>query len=159
LSSVLSGLERSLGALNTLSTSIVTYAEGTNQSFPFVQMGNFAVHAAQTFQSTNSLTITFAPIVQLEIRDQWESFASSENTTVPNIVNETLDFMESFEQNHSPIGPDSKFEYRDKIFNEFERTGINASTTTHKFHIPAIQGFPLASRGLPANYGKHTNRN
>jgi hypothetical protein len=159
LSSLLSGLERSLGALNTLSTSIVTYAEGTNQSFPFVRMGNFAVHAAQTFQSTNALIVTFAPIVKREIRDQWESFASSENSTVPKLVNETLDFMATFEQNHSPIGPDSNFSYTDKIFNEYENDGINASTTTHKFHIPAMQTFPLASRGLPVNYGKLTIRN
>jgi hypothetical protein len=119
---------------------------------------NFAVHAAQTFQSTNALIITFAPIVKREIRDQWESFAPGKNTTVPKLVNESLDFMATFEQNHSPIGPDSNFTYMDKIFSEYERNGINAATTTHKFHIPTFQGFPLPSRGHPVNYGKPTRQ-
>jgi hypothetical protein len=156
LSSLLSGLERGLGALNTLSTSIVTYAEGTNQTFPFVRMGNYAAQAAQTLQFTNAFVTAFAPVVKPELRQQWEQFASSENNNIWNVINETAEFMSNFDQFHGPLPNEYNWSFIDKIYSDNEIDGIDPSNTTQPFYVPEFQLFPLVMVGYgPANYGMY----
>jgi hypothetical protein len=157
LSSLLTGLERGMGALNSLSTSIVTYAEDTNQKFPFVRVRNFAAQAAQTVQFTNAFQTAFAPVVKPELRQEWESFASSKNTTIWKIINETEHFMSSYEQFYGPLPSEYNWTFFDKIYNDFEIDGIDPSNTTQSYYVPDFQIFPLLMVGYgPANYGMFT---
>jgi hypothetical protein len=152
--SLLSGLESSLGALNTLSTSIITQTKVTNQTFPFVWIENYAAQAAQTLQFTNALVTTLAPIVKPSQRTKWEQFVSSKNTNVWKDMNETINFMSTFDQYTGPMPNEYNWSFTDKIYNEIERDGIDPSNTTQPFYIPEFQSFPVVMvRYSPVNYG------
>jgi hypothetical protein len=117
-------------------------------------MKNYAAQAAQTLQFTNALITTYAPIVKADIRDQWERFASSENTTIREIVNETANFMSTYDQFYGPLPSEYNWSYIDRIYNDLEMNGIDPSNTTQELYIPDIQVFPIVMMGYgPANYG------
>jgi hypothetical protein len=144
-----------LGALNTLSISITTFAEATNQTFPYVRMVNYAAQAAQTMQFTNGFVTTFAPVVKAEQRTQWENFASSKNTNIWKVINETIDYMSTYDQFEGPMPNEYNWSFIDKIYSDYQLTGIDPASTTQSYFVPEFQLFPLVMTGFgPANYGK-----
>jgi hypothetical protein len=79
-------LERTFHAIDILSSTIVSTAYYTNQSWPFVMIPGFAIHAAKARSFSDGILIYFLPIVTSKERLEWESY-SMENY---DWVNETL---------------------------------------------------------------------
>jgi hypothetical protein len=144
-------MENAFGALNSLSTSIVTYAMGTNQSWPFVRIDNYAAQVARTLQFTGAIQTTLAPIVRLDQRRQWEEFLSSKNPVIRKQVKETVDYMSTYKPFQGPMPDDYNWTYYDQIYND---DGIVPYNTSQPFYMPDFQVFPLIMIDYgPANYG------
>jgi hypothetical protein len=156
LESLQSGMERGMGALNGLSTSIVTYAQDSGQTFPFVRVRNFAAMAAQTVQFTNAFQTALVPVVKPEIREQWETYASSKNTSLRKYINETEHFMSTYDHYYGPLPSEYNWSFYDKIYDDLEMDGINPNTT-QPYYLPEFHLFPLVIVGYgPANFGMFT---
>jgi hypothetical protein len=86
-------LERSLGAVDGYTASLVSSAQSSNQTFPFVLFDNFAFRTEKIRQLTDSVTISIQPLVKAEQRSDWERFAATHNSW----VNETMQVMATSE--------------------------------------------------------------
>jgi hypothetical protein len=86
-------LERSLGAVDAYTASIVSSAKSSNQTFPFVVLDDFAFRTEKIRQLTDSVTISIQPLVKPEQRSEWERFAATHNGW----VNETMQVMATSE--------------------------------------------------------------
>lgn len=75
ITSFLNVVERSLGAIGTLSTSITSYARHTGQSFPNVTMPDFAVHGANLRLLSATHVVHWMPLVTDATRTGWEAYA------------------------------------------------------------------------------------
>jgi hypothetical protein len=116
-------------------------------------MGKYPAQVAQTLQSTNALATTFLTVVKPELRSQWEHFASSNNTNIWKVVNETKDFASTFDHFHGTLPNENNWSFIDKIHDDYEMNGIDPSSK-QPYYIPEFQTFPLASNVYaPANYG------
>ena len=156
MASLLSAMERTLGAFDSLASNFITIANQTDQTFPFVRIPNYAVHIAKTLQFTGSIVTSYAPVVPNKQRLAWEKFASSSNVNIRNVMNETLRFQRQF--SHYPgLFPDEyNWTFRDIIYDddyshipydEYQLDRYNIS-------IPEWQIFPLNMQTYaPANYG------
>jgi hypothetical protein len=68
-------LERTFHALDILAATIVSTAYYTNQSWPFITIPGFAIHAAKARSLSDGIMIFFLPIVTSKERLEWESYS------------------------------------------------------------------------------------
>lgn len=101
LEAVGSSLERTMGVLNAISLSFVSFAananieddsnnNGTVNNWPFVTLPDFALHAAKLLPLTDGVYVSVQPVVYPTQKEQWEEYASQNDQW----VNETLDIQE-----------------------------------------------------------------
>jgi len=70
-------LERSLGALDTLSVGITSIAVATNQSFPFVTVPDFELRGANFRIDSGAQFVIYMPLITDTTRTQWEQYAEN----------------------------------------------------------------------------------
>ncbi|KAL7565588.1 hypothetical protein ACA910_014300 [Epithemia clementina (nom. ined.)] len=68
-------VERRLGAINSLSTAVTSFAWHTNQSFPFVTIPDFALRGSDLRIQADAFVIHYMPLVTDENRLEWEEYA------------------------------------------------------------------------------------
>jgi hypothetical protein len=68
-------VEKTLGAIDTMSASITSYAVATNSTFPFVTVPDFEVSGANLRTVSGTFVATWLPLVTDETRDAWEEYA------------------------------------------------------------------------------------
>jgi signal transduction histidine kinase len=68
-------VEQKLGAINTLSTQMTSYALYTNKTFPFVTLPNFAVRGADLRLQGKAMIVHWMPLVSDDNREEWEEYA------------------------------------------------------------------------------------
>jgi hypothetical protein len=117
--SIGSSLERTLGAIDILTATIVSTAHYTNQSWPFVTIPGFAIHAAKVRATSDGIGIFFQPVVQPSERIQWEEYSMKHQGW----VHETIELQEKDVNFFGPIVYD--FEPRPFIFGTFDMIPYN----------------------------------
>ena len=70
-----SSLHRTLGLLDTLSVTYVSYALDQNLSWPFVTLPNFGARMAKLLPLTDAVSISLLPIIHPEVRHEWEAYS------------------------------------------------------------------------------------
>lgn len=75
-------LERTLGAVDAYSSSFVSNARSSNQSWPFVAIDDFAVRTEKIRQLTDAVTVSIHPLVTPRNRLKWESYAKANSGTL-----------------------------------------------------------------------------
>mmetsp|Transcript_11948 Transcript_11948/g.34526 ORF Transcript_11948/g.34526 Transcript_11948/m.34526 type:complete len:1265 (-) Transcript_11948:28-3822(-) len=75
LSSFNAAIDKKLGAINTMANSFTTYAQYSNQRFPFITLPNFDVVGENTRVLADSHVIHWLPLVTDEDRPKWEEYA------------------------------------------------------------------------------------
>jgi hypothetical protein len=70
-----SSLDQMLGSLDILSATVVSMARYTNQSWPFVTIPGFAIHAAKARSASDGIGIFFQPLVKTDKRIEWEEYS------------------------------------------------------------------------------------
>jgi uncharacterized protein YejL (UPF0352 family) len=163
LESLQSSIERSLVALDNLAMNIITVSRVSNQSFPFVAVPDFGKHVATVAPIVGSHTTSYAPLVRLSERREWENFASEKNTAVPLFVKETIAFQETYPFYYGPKVETYRWQYRDSIHREdYENppfSDLQYYNSTRPglldIYLPILQRFPLVMTYYsPANWGK-----
>jgi len=68
-------LECNLGALDTLSVGITSYAKATNQSLPFLTIPDFERRGCNFRIDSGAPVLMYLPVITDEMRTQWEEYA------------------------------------------------------------------------------------
>jgi hypothetical protein len=68
-------VERRLGAINSMATTITSYSLDAKQTFPFVTIPNFEIRGSDLRVQADSSGILWMPLVTDETRDAWEEYA------------------------------------------------------------------------------------
>ena len=123
-----------------------------NQTFPFINVPNYAAQVAQTIQLTGAIVTYLTPIVRADQRFQWEEYASKNNTNIWKVINETLDFQRNFRDYYGPSPDSYNWTFSDSLYGDYDIIPYN---DTRSIYIPEFQNFPLIMKSYaPCNYGK-----
>jgi hypothetical protein len=68
-------VERRLGAINSMATSITSYSLDAKQTFPFVTIPNFEIRGSDLRVQADAASILWMPLVTDETRVAWEEYA------------------------------------------------------------------------------------
>jgi len=92
-------LDFSLGAIDALVVSALSFARFTNQTWPYVTIPDFAVRAAKIRAISSAVTLIIYPFVKPNERQEWEAFAARNNQW----VDESIDVQSRDDTYHGPI--------------------------------------------------------
>jgi hypothetical protein len=73
--SIAASLVSNLGMLDSFAAGSITIANITNQTWPFVTLPDFAIHAAKLRALSDGLYVSLQPVVNNEQRLPWEKYA------------------------------------------------------------------------------------
>jgi hypothetical protein len=68
-------VERRMGAIHSMATTITSYSLDTKQTFPFVTIPNFQVRGSDLRVQADAANVFWMPLVTDETRDAWEEYA------------------------------------------------------------------------------------
>jgi hypothetical protein len=68
-------VERRLGAVNSMATSITSHALDAKETFPFVTIPNIEIRGSDLRVQADTTGIAWLPLVTDETRDEWEAYA------------------------------------------------------------------------------------
>ena len=144
-------MERRFGAFNSLAATILTVAELSNQSLPFVRIPHFAAHAAKVLQLTNAVVSYLTPVIPNHLRSKWEHFASGSQDNLWLYINDTINYQRTFRHFYGPMPEEYNWTIKESIYDDFTDVPENS---THPYFLPEWHIFPLVMRSYgPANYG------
>ncbi len=69
-------MEQNIGALESMSFAMTSYAAFTNKTWPFVTVPDYAARGAITRALANSVSLMYCPIVESQERARWEVFSA-----------------------------------------------------------------------------------
>jgi hypothetical protein len=99
LQSIGSSLERTLGLLDSVSVTMISYARELNDTWPFVTLPDFGVRMAKLLPLTDAFVVVVLPIIHSEKRKEWEEYAILHD----HWVNESMAIQETWEGYYGPI--------------------------------------------------------
>jgi hypothetical protein len=99
LESLGSHIYNSMGAVDEFTSSMVSSARATQQTWPFVTIPDVYLRIRKTMSLADILVITVYPRVEAEQRAEWEAYAIKNDAW----VDESLDLMEGDAHFHGPI--------------------------------------------------------
>jgi hypothetical protein len=114
-----STLDKSLGAFDTLSVTLVSSARALNQPWPFVSLPDFAMHVAKILPQSKALYIQISPLVTPANRLEYEYFAAENDEW----VDETIAIQENWINYYGPTIPN--WTANEVIFGDFEDMPYN----------------------------------
>jgi hypothetical protein len=86
LASLSMSIDSTLAATDAFAVSMLAYAKATNQTYPFVTIGDFPVQAGKLLKNTRAKFVTTYQIVEESQRLEWEQYASTHNGWVDESV-------------------------------------------------------------------------
>jgi hypothetical protein len=94
-----SSLDQTLGLLDSLAVTLVSYARDNNDKWPFVTLPDFGPRMAKLLPLTDAFTVNVLPLVYPEQRKQWEAYSIQND----NWVNQSISIQESWDGYFGPI--------------------------------------------------------
>ena len=94
-----SSLHRTLGLLDSLSVTYVSYARNQNDSWPFVTLPDFGARMAKLLPLTDAVSISLLPIIHPDVRNEWEAYSVSNDEW----VNESIAIQDTWDGYYGPI--------------------------------------------------------
>jgi hypothetical protein len=94
-----SSLDRTLGLLDSLSVTMVSYARNTNSTWPLVSLPDFGPRMAKLLPLTDAFLVVVLPIVYPANRSQWEEYAYKNNGW----VNQSIEIQATWNGYYGPI--------------------------------------------------------
>lgn len=114
-----STFDKSMGAFDALAVTLVSYAQASNQSWPFVTLPNYGMHVAKILPVSKAIYIFVNPLVTPENRRDWESYALNNQ----HWVNETMYLQEHWSGYNGPVIYNWTAE--EEIFSDFSNLPYN----------------------------------
>jgi hypothetical protein len=155
LSALGHAIDSTLGAVDSLASSMVVIAFNTNQKFPFVSIPEFAVIAAKTQQMTGAISMTLLPVVSYDQRADWEIYSSDKSSHIGAWVNKTLDLQDNYRNFFGPMPQNKTWESAEVLYDDEGDIPQNVSRPDClPIFLPEWHRFPLVmSSYYPANWG------
>jgi hypothetical protein len=94
-----SSLDKTLGLMDSLAVTLVSYAKDKNDKWPFVTLPDFGPRMAKLLPQTNAFTVTILPIVKPSQREQWEAYSIQNDAW----VNQSISIQETWDGYYGPI--------------------------------------------------------
>jgi len=132
-------LDYSMGAVDALTVGLVSYAQATNQKWPFVTIPDFAVRAAKVNRLARSHFLTFYTHVEEDERNEWETYTSYNSGW----VEEGIAVQAADSGSTVPIAPN--ITYWDVIHSYDEWNGEEGITTKEGPYMVLWQCTPVIS--------------
>jgi hypothetical protein len=142
LESIGSTFDRSMGSVDTYATGLVSLAEQSNQTWPYVTASHFPVQSAKILTLSKGILFTTYHYVEHSQRTSWSRYAVSNDAW----VEESLDVQEAA-LNKTYFGPiDRNWSKSEDIYRTFEETFES------DFYMVGWQQYPIIPAGYPS-YG------
>jgi hypothetical protein len=147
-------IELTLDSIDVLVNNILTYANFTNQTWPFVTMGNFPLHASKTRHLAKARVLNIFPYVTLENRLLWEQFTAINH----NWVNESIEFQYNsddyyggkIQPNYTSYNVIHGYDELDKPLEEQGKIGTDRISPP--YYLPMWQSAPVIPTFPPYNW-------
>jgi hypothetical protein len=94
-----SSLHQTLGLLDSLAVTYVSYARNQNVTWPFVTLPDFGARMAKLLPLTDAISISLLPIIHPEVRKEWEAYSLNNDEW----VNESIALQETWDGYYGPI--------------------------------------------------------
>jgi hypothetical protein len=94
-----SSLHRTLGLLDSLAVTYLSYARDHNDSWPFVTLPDFGARMAKLLPLTDAVSISLLPIIHPDVRTEWEAYSLKND----HWVNESIALQETWDGYYGPI--------------------------------------------------------
>jgi hypothetical protein len=127
-----SSIERALGGLDSLAGTTVQFARSTEQTFPFVTMFDYGIHASKSMAITQAFGTYMVPVVTFAQRNEWEIYAARYNrnstssetnnessfpsSRLEKLVKETIVLQEGWSRYYGPSQDPKNWRYNDGMF-------------------------------------------
>ena len=92
-------LDKTLGLMDSLAVTLVSYARDKNEEWPFVTLPDFGPRMAKLLPLTDAFTLTVLPIVKPHQREKWESYSIQNDQW----VNQSITLQETWDGYNGPI--------------------------------------------------------
>jgi hypothetical protein len=99
MESIRSNVRNTFASMDSIAVTLVSHAQATNQTWPFVTLPNFAVRMAKALPQGHSFGINVVPIVNADQREEWEAYSIKNDYW----VNENMAVQESSGNFRGPI--------------------------------------------------------
>lgn len=86
LASLSMSIDSTLAATDAFAVSMLAYAKATNQTYPYVTIGDFPVQAGKLLKNSRAKFVNTYQIVEESQRLEWEEYASTHNGWVDESV-------------------------------------------------------------------------
>jgi hypothetical protein len=147
-------IETTLESMDVLVNHILTFANYTNQTWPFVTMGDFPLHASKTRRRCKAAVLNMYPYVSIQNRLLWEQYTATHN----NWVEESIHFQyHSDDYNGGKILPNYTsydvihgYEELEKPLDEQGTVGTDR--VTPPYYLPMWQSAPVIPTYPPYNW-------
>jgi hypothetical protein len=126
LDGVVSSLHRTLGLLDSLAVTYVSYAQSQNHTWPFVTLPHFGARMAKILPLSDAIIITLLPIVYPEKRKEWEEYSLKNDQW----VNQSIALQETWSGFHGKI--EYSWEPRGVIYDDDGEIEANTRHGTSK---------------------------
>ena len=138
-------LQGTFTAVDSLVVNIVSFAEATNQTWPFVIVDDFAVRAKKTRSLSKAVLLNMYQVVSDEDRLDWEAFTAVNHDW----IDEDLDVQEADPTFTGPIIRD--YPAVDVIHGYGEEDSEFGTNRTGPF-LPWWHSYPLIAKYPPYNW-------
>ena len=99
LEAIGSSIDKSLGLLDSLAVTLVSYASDKDDKWPFVTLPDFGLRMAKLLPQTDAITLAILPIVKPELRDAWEAYSIQNDEW----VNQSIAIEDNWDRFYGPI--------------------------------------------------------
>ena len=94
-----SSLDKTLGLLDSLAVTMVSYATDKNDKWPFVTLPDFGPRMLKLLPQTDAFTVNILPIVYPHQRNKWEEYSTQNDEW----VNQSIAVQETWDGYYGPI--------------------------------------------------------
>ena len=150
-------ISSTLGAVDSLATSIISIANHSNQQFPFVTIPEYGMLVARGQQLTGAVCTYLMPVITFDERLSWEYYTSGFNPHVRDWVVPTQAMQENYTFYYGPRPQNETWQTSDIIYS-YDGDGTIPYNTPRPdrldIYLPEWHKFPLAMTvDPPANWG------
>lgn len=99
MESIGSTLDKTLASYDGLAMTLISHAEATNQSWPFVTLPDFAARLSKVLPLSDAVNINVVPLVTQQQRTKWEQYSVEHDYW----VNENMHFQKNWDRYYGPV--------------------------------------------------------
>ena len=128
-----SSLDKTLGLMDSVAVTLVSYAKDKKDNWPFVTLPDFGPRMAKLLPQTDAFTITILPIVTPDQREEWEAYSIQNDEW----VNQSITIQETWDGYYGPIVYD--WEQYGRIHGDFGDIESNVRYVNFKFNFASLK--------------------